>query len=90
MADAVEAASRSLKTFSDEEIEKVVENIINTQIEEDQFVNAPITFREITQAKRVFKEKLKNIYHARIEYPGLKNKPDNKPEPQTPPENPDD
>lgn len=71
MADAVEAASRSLKTYSDEEIDKVVENIINNQIEENQFVNAPITFREITQVKEVFKQKLKNIYHARIEYPKL-------------------
>ncbi|MFO7999676.1 MAG: HDIG domain-containing protein [Marinilabilia sp.] len=90
MADAVEAASRSLKTFSDEEIEKLVENIINNQIQENQYVNAPITFREITQVKEVFKQKLKNIYHARIEYPGLKTPPTKNPEPQTPPENPDD
>ncbi len=74
MADAVEAASRSLKTYSDDEIEKLVENIINNQIKEDQFINAPITFREISQVKEVFKQKLKNIYHARIEYPELKKK----------------
>jgi len=90
MADAVEAASRSLKSFSDEEIEKLVENIINNQIEENQFNNAPITFREITQVKEVFKEKLKNIYHARIEYPGLKSKQEEKHGPQTPPDKPDD
>ncbi|MFW5754277.1 MAG: HD family phosphohydrolase [Marinilabiliaceae bacterium] len=90
MADAVEAASRSLKSFSDVEIEKLVENIINNQIEENQFANAPITFREITQVKEVFKEKLKNIYHARIQYPGLKSKPDEQHDPQTPPDKPDD
>lgn len=90
MADAVEAASRSLKTFSDEEIEKLVENIIDSQIEEQQFVNAPITFREITQVKQVFKEKLKNIYHARVEYPELKAKTSEHREPQTPPDNPED
>ncbi|MDK2842496.1 MAG: cyclic-di-AMP phosphodiesterase PgpH [Anaerophaga sp.] len=92
MADAVEAASRSLKTFSDEEIEKVVENIINSQIEENQFVNAPITFREITQVKEVFKQKLKNIYHARIEYPEVKSevKTSEHNEPQTPPDKPDE
>lgn len=74
MADSIEAASRSLKEYSEEAIEKLVEKIINTQIEEGQFVNAPITFREITQAKEVFKEKLKNIYHARVVYPELKKK----------------
>ncbi len=74
MADAVEAASRSLKTYSDDEIEKLVENIINGQMEEGQFVNAPITFREISQVKEVFKQKLKNMYHARIEYPEVKKK----------------
>lgn len=72
MADSIEAASRSLRSYSDDEIDKLVEKIINTQIEEDQFINAPITFREITEAKEVFKNKLKNIYHARIEYPDIK------------------
>lgn len=93
MADAVEAASRSLKNFTDEEIERLVENIIESQIDENQFVNAPITFREITQVKDVFKQRLKNIYHARVEYPELKNqqpKTSEHREPQTPPDNPDD
>ncbi|MBS2213343.1 HDIG domain-containing protein [Carboxylicivirga mesophila] len=72
MADSIEAASRSLKSYSDDEIDKLVEKIINIQIEEDQFINAPITFKEITEAKEVFKNKLKNIYHARIEYPDIK------------------
>ncbi|MCT4589079.1 MAG: HDIG domain-containing protein [Carboxylicivirga sp.] len=74
MADSIEAASRSLKHYSDDEIDKLVEKIINIQIEEDQFINAPITFKEISMAKEVFKNKLKNIYHARIEYPDIKKK----------------
>ncbi|WP_439184414.1 HD family phosphohydrolase [Carboxylicivirga taeanensis] len=74
MADSIEAASRSLKSYSDDEIDKLVEKIIGIQIEEDQFINAPITFKEINEAKEVFKNKLKNIYHARIEYPDIKKK----------------
>ena len=74
MADSIEAASRSLKNYSDNEIDKLVEKIINIQIEEDQFINAPITFKEISLAKEVFKNKLKNIYHARIEYPDINKK----------------
>jgi putative nucleotidyltransferase with HDIG domain len=74
MADSIEAASRSLKNYTDDEIDKLVEKIINIQIEEDQFINAPITFKEVSMAKEVFKNKLKNIYHARIEYPDIKKK----------------
>lgn len=74
MADSIEAASRSLKNYSDDEIDKLVEKIVGIQIEEEQFIDAPITFKEISIAKEVFKSKLKNIYHARIEYPGIKKK----------------
>lgn len=78
MADAIEAASRSLKKYNDDAIDKLVEKIIDKQIEEDQFIDAPITFKEITEAKEVFKTKLKNIYHARIEYPDIKKKKNKK------------
>jgi len=74
MADSIEAASKSMKHYTDDEIDKLVENIITTQLKENQFINAPITFKEITQAKEIFKQKLKNIYHARIQYPALKKK----------------
>ena len=69
MADSVEAASRSLKQVTEESISDLVESIINYQIIEDQFVNADITFRDITTIKSLFNRKLQNIYHVRIEYP---------------------
>lgn len=72
MADAVEASSRSLKEHTEEEIDQLVDTIINGQIAEGSFKNAPITFKNIETVKEVFKEKLKNIYHSRISYPKLK------------------
>jgi hypothetical protein len=36
---------------------------------EDQFIDADITFKDITTIKKIFKDKLQNIYHARISYP---------------------
>ena len=69
MADSVEAASRSLKTINEETINEVVENIIDYQTNEQQFANADITFKDISTVKKIFKNKLMNIYHARIEYP---------------------
>lgn len=69
MADSVEAASRSLKQYDAESIDNLVEKIINTQIAQDQFMNADITFKDINTLKKIFKKKLMNIYHVRVEYP---------------------
>lgn len=69
MSDSVEAASKSIKEPNASVIENFVDKIIDKQIEEKQFVNANITFREIESVKKVLKQKLKNIYHLRVEYP---------------------
>ncbi|MFN7013734.1 MAG: HD family phosphohydrolase, partial [Bacteroidia bacterium] len=68
MADSVEAASRSLAKKDAESIEKLVDSIIDYQIKEEQFINADITFKDIVRIKKIFKKKLQNIYHTRIEY----------------------
>ena len=69
MADGVEAASRSIKKYDAIAIDDLVDRIINHQINENQFINADITFRDINQIKKIFKKRLMNIYHVRIEYP---------------------
>jgi len=69
MCDSVEAASKSLKEPTTIKIDAFVENIINKQMENEQFLNANITFKEIQSIKKVLKHKLANIYHLRIEYP---------------------
>lgn len=74
MADTVEAASRSLPEYTETSISDLVERLINIQLEDGLFKNAPITFKDIEQAKSIFKEKLMTIYHARITYPELQEK----------------
>ncbi len=69
MADTVEAASRSMKKPDEESIDRLVESVIDKQIESRQFDNADITLRDIKKIKSIFKKKLMNIYHLRIEYP---------------------
>ena len=69
MSDSIEAASKSIKEPTTIKIDTFVENIIDKQIEEGQFLNANITFKEIQSIKKVLKLKLANIYHLRIEYP---------------------
>lgn len=72
MADAVEAASRSLNDYSEQSIRQLVERIIDSQVSEGYFRDCPITYRDIQYAKTVLIEKLKTIYHTRISYPELK------------------
>ena len=73
MADAVEARSRSLKEYTHESIDYMIEDMIDSQIADGQFKEAPISFQDVEMVKSVFKEKIKNIYHTRITYPELKN-----------------
>ena len=72
MADAVEAASRSLPDYTEQSIRELVCRIIDSQVDEGYFRDCPITFRDIQYAKTVLIEKLKTIYHTRISYPELK------------------
>ena len=72
MADAVEAASRSLSEYTEESINGLVEKIVDGQVSEGYFKECPITFKDIALIKALFKEKLKTVYHTRITYPELK------------------
>ncbi len=68
MADSLEAAARSLKQPNTDNINDLAESIIGKQIDSGQFVNADITLKEITQIKKLYKKRLVNIHHARVEY----------------------
>lgn len=69
MADSIEAASRSLKAPTEEEVGDLVERLIDNQMENRQFRNSLLTLGDITTIKKIIKKKLLSIYHIRIEYP---------------------
>ena len=71
MCDSVEAATKSLENPDSEKINSFVETIIDKQIENNQFENCSITFKDIKTIKDVIKKKLANIYHIRVEYPEI-------------------
>ena len=72
MADTVEAASRALPDYTEQSIRDLVNKLIDGQVAEGYFKECPITFRDIAYAKTVLIEKLKTIYHTRVNYPELK------------------
>lgn len=71
MSDAVEARSRSLKEFTEDSISEMVNSMIDQQIAEKQFIETPMSFKDIEDIKQVFINKLITIYHHRIKYPTL-------------------
>ena len=72
MADTVEAASRSLPDYTEQSIRSLVERLVDGQVADGYFRECPITFRDIQYAKTVLIEKLKTIYHTRVNYPSEK------------------
>ena len=76
MCDSVEAASRSLKEYTEESITQLVNRIVDSQLAEGHFKECPITFHDIADAKRTLIDSLKTIYHTRISYPEIKKPTD--------------
>lgn len=72
MADAVEAASRSLKEYTPEAISELVNRIIDTQIAEGLHNESPLPFRDVAIIKDTFIQRLRTIYHSRVAYPDKK------------------
>ena len=72
--DAIEAASRSLKDYSQESISNLVERIVDGKIADGQLVDADVTLREIAKIKETMKTYLQQMYHSRVAYPKRRKK----------------
>ena len=69
MADAVEAASRSLKEYPPDSIRQLVDRIIDSQIADGLHNDSDLSFRDVSTIKDAFARRLSTIYHTRIAYP---------------------
>ena len=69
MADAVEAASRTLSEPTPGRIKGLVFNIINNLIRDGQLDECNLTFKDLRIIGDIFVKVLTGIHHKRIEYP---------------------
>lgn len=69
LVDGIEAATRSLKDKTYENLKAQINNMIDQKIEDKQLDQSDLTFRDISTIKEILLQKLINIYHIRIEYP---------------------
>ena len=69
LADSVEAAAKSLKNPTGQDIDQLIHKIIDYKLKEDQLIESELSFTELQSCIKVFKSLLRSIYHVRIEYP---------------------
>ncbi|MCH2045707.1 MAG: HDIG domain-containing protein [Saprospiraceae bacterium] len=73
IADSLEAASKSLKSPTGQDIDLLTDNIISSKINMKQLDDTNLSFRELEEIKAVFKKLIRSIRHIRIEYPKDEN-----------------
>ncbi|WP_309398816.1 HD family phosphohydrolase [Cerasicoccus maritimus] len=68
-ADAVEAASRSLKKVTPQSVEELVDGIFAARLDDGQLDEAPMTVAQIRKVRDSFCFTLLNMLHSRVQYP---------------------
>ncbi|WP_088547447.1 HD family phosphohydrolase [Paenibacillus aquistagni] len=71
IADSVEAAVRSLRHPTVDQIESMIQKIIRDKLEDNQFNECDLTMRELDSIAHSLKETVMGIFHSRIEYPDM-------------------
>ncbi|MFO8163922.1 MAG: HD family phosphohydrolase [Thermodesulfobacteriota bacterium] len=69
VADAVEAASRTLVNPTPASIQGMVQKIINNIFSDGQLDECELTLKDLNQIAKIFSKTLSGIFHSRIEYP---------------------
>jgi putative nucleotidyltransferase with HDIG domain len=71
LADAVEAAARSLTDPTPSRIRGVVARILESRVKDGQLDESPITFEDLAKVREAFLPILMALFHARVHYPGV-------------------
>lgn len=71
LADSIEAASRSLKSPSQENLKRVITEIFENYLQDGQLDDSDFSLRELRSIAATFHSTLYTIYHPRVEYPGF-------------------
>ena len=69
LADAVEAAVRSISNSTKGKIDEMVNKIIKDRLNDGQLDNCDLTLKDLEKIRKAFLKVFSGIYHERIEYP---------------------
>lgn len=68
LADAVEAASRALRSATAEQIGQLIDGIVADRIAENQLNESPLTLEDLGKVRNSFTFTLLNMLHSRVAY----------------------
>lgn len=74
LADAAEAAARSLERPTSERLDERIREITDSKIRDGQLDECPLTLAEIREAQQSFVATLANMLHIRVAYPTDENR----------------
>lgn len=69
IADCIEAAVRSLRNPTIEQVDDMIHKIIKSRVDDNQYNECDLTMKELDKIAQSLKESLMGIFHSRIEYP---------------------
>ncbi|MFF2887767.1 HD family phosphohydrolase [Paenibacillus sp. NPDC057967] len=69
IADCIEAAVRSLRNPTVEHVEAMINKIIKSRLDDNQYNECDLTMKELDKVAHSLKESIIGIFHSRIEYP---------------------
>lgn len=69
IADCIEAAVRSLRNPTIDQVEDMIHKIIKSRVDDNQYNECDLTMKELDKIAQSLKESLMGIFHSRIEYP---------------------
>lgn len=69
LSDTIEAAVRSMKDPSPQEIREFIGKLVQGKLQDGQLNNSPVTLRDIEDICDAFCTVLNGVFHERIEYP---------------------
>ena len=74
IADALEAASRSMEKMTPAHIEGIVDEIVSSRISDGQLDNCTLTMEQLTRIRKSFAHSLSSMLHGRTPYPKNENR----------------
>jgi membrane-associated HD superfamily phosphohydrolase len=69
LADTCEAAVRSIRPASREELKALIDRLIDERVADGELDESNLTFREVQAIKQIFMRVLEGVHHPRIKYP---------------------
>ncbi len=71
LADSVEAASRTLETYTEVSIGKLVGRLFQDALENDQLSKTDLTLADLDRMRATLESMLRTVHHRRMDYPGF-------------------